>query len=298
MIASYLKQNIGNIQDNYKKLQLLSSKKYSGAQRLTRVFVFGSVMSGKSTLIESLKREGFFTSFGQVSETAVPLHTSGIIPSIHQSKTIGRILYYDFAGDPEYYSSHSAIISNVMWSNIGTNIFLLVVNFCKDVPKIQKELGYWLSFITYHSQNVQSTMSCTVVIIGSHTDLITSGDVINRLGRISNFVDTHFPRLPAVNVQVHKKILTLNCRQPKSAQDVRNVIAQISEDTPAFKLSLEAAILLGLLEKDFKNVVTCKLQDLISHIKETQICLPTVVKSLYPLAEQLHHVGLLIIIGR
>ena len=64
----------------------------------------GNILSGKSTLIESLKREGFFASFGQVSDNTVPLHTSGIIPSVHSSKTIGRILYYDFAGDPEYYS--------------------------------------------------------------------------------------------------------------------------------------------------------------------------------------------------
>jgi hypothetical protein len=40
---SYSKQNIGNIQDNYKELQLLSSKRYSGEQRLTRVFVVGNI---------------------------------------------------------------------------------------------------------------------------------------------------------------------------------------------------------------------------------------------------------------
>ena len=39
---SYLKQNVGNIQDSYKEIQLLSSKKYSSEQRLTGVFVVGN----------------------------------------------------------------------------------------------------------------------------------------------------------------------------------------------------------------------------------------------------------------
>ena len=297
LIDNYLKQNLGNIQASYEELQLLSSKMYSGEQRLTRVFVVGNTKSGKSTLIESLKREGFFDYyFGQVSESTVPLHTSGIVPSIHHSKTIGRVLYFDFAGDPEYYSSHSAIISNVMWSSAGTNIFLSVINFSKDVPEIQEELGYWLSFITYHNKNVRN--ACTVVIIGSHTDLVTALDVSDKIGRISKFVHTHFTRSSTVNILVHKNILTLNCRQPRSTQHIRDAIVQISKDTPPLKISLEAAVLLGLLEKDFRSVVTCKLQDLISHIKETGICLPTTAQSLYQVAEQLHHVGLLMIIGR
>ena len=295
LIDDYFKKNQGSIQSSYKELQLLSSKKYSGEQRLTRVFVVGNIMSGKSTLIESLKREGFFASRSQVSENTVPLHTSGIVPSVHYSKTIGRVLYYDFAGDPEYYSSHSAIISNVMWSKVGTNVFLCVVNFSKDIQKIQEELGYWLSFISYHNRNVRNM--CTVVVIGSHTDLITAVGVDNKVEIISTFVDTHFAKSSTVNFQIHNNILTSNCRQPKSTQCVKDTFAQISKDTPPYNLSLEAAILLGLLEKDFKNVFTCKFQDLVSHIKETGICLPSAAESLYPLVEQLHHVGLLMIIG-
>ena len=178
LIDDYLKKNQGSIQSSYKELQLLSSKKYSGEQRLTRVFVVGNIMSGKSTLIESLKREGFFTSRSQISENTVPLHTSGIVPSVHHSKTIGRVLYYDFAGDQEYYSSHSTIISNVMWSKVGTNVFLCVINFSKDIQKIQEELGYWLSFISYHNRNVRNM--CTVVVMGDiHLCKGSSHELVN-----------------------------------------------------------------------------------------------------------------------
>ena len=299
IIDDYLKQNIGNIQDNYKKLQLLSSKKYSGEQRLTRVFVVGNILSGKSTLIESLKRDGFFNSFGQVTENTVPLRTSGIIPSVHHSKTIGRVLYYDFAGDPEYYSSHSAIISNVIQSKVGTNVFLIVVNFSKDIGKIQEELGYWLCFISYHSKCANKS-TCTVVIIGSHVDRIAIADMNRKLKDISKFMQAHFSKLSPHpgNFEIYDDTLTLNCRQPRSAQCVRDAIFQISKDTRPFNLSPEAAILLGLLEKDFNNVVTCNVHRLLAHINDTQICLPTSVENLYPVLEQLHDVGLLMIIGR
>ena len=298
ILDSYLRQNVKDLQDNYKQLQLLSSKKYSGEQRLTRVFVVGNILSGKSTLIESLKREGFFTSFGQVSENTVPLHTSGIIPSVHDSKTIGRILYYDFAGDPEYYSSHSAIISNVIRSNVGTNVFLVVLNFSKDISKIQEELGYWLCFISYHSKYIsENKCAVTVMIIGSHVDHITNADKNRKLNGISKFIQTYVSRI-SPDFKFYDDTLTLNCRQPRSAQGVRDAIFQISKDTQPFNLSPEAAILLGLLEKDFKNVVSCDVQDLLAHIYYTRICLPTTVENLYPVLEQLHDVGLLMIIGR
>ena len=77
IIKTYIRQedNKAKLQYDYKQLQDLSTKKYSGAQRLTRIFVMGNVESGKSTLVESIKREGFLSSFNQVSEATVPPHT-------------------------------------------------------------------------------------------------------------------------------------------------------------------------------------------------------------------------------
>ena len=63
-----------------------------------------------------------------------------------------------------------------------------------------------------------------------------------------------------------------------------------------FQLSEEAVILLGLLEKDFENVVTCKLQILLTHIMETGVYLPDTADTLYPKVMELHNIGLLMII--
>ena len=298
LIDNYLKQNRGNIQASYKELQLLSTKKYYGEQRLTRIFVVGHIQSGKSTLIEALKSEGYLSFFYSISEATVPPHTSGIVPSIHYGKTTGRVLYYDFAGDPEYYSSHSAIMSNIMQSKIGANVFLTVVNFTKDIDKIQEEIGYWFRFISCHSSSVcLTTCTCTVIVIGSHVDLITAAEKNSKLKSLYQFMHTQW-HSSNTYFQISGDILTLDCRQPWPTQCVRDAIFQISKDTLPYSLSLKAAILLGLLEKDFKHVVTCKIHSLLHHIKETKICLPAVAEYLYPILEQLHDVGLLMIIGR
>ena len=246
-----------------------------------------------------MKREGLFTYyiysyFYPVSEATVPPHTSGIIPSVHYSKTIGRVLYYDFAGDPEYYSAHSAIISNVMQSKSGTNIFLVVVNLTKDMEAIHSELGYWFSFISYNMRN--QAKRCKVLPIGSHADLLSKAESsINKLQFMKNF---EYSSQVALNFEVVDS-LNVDCRYPRLSNSVQSSIAKIIGSAPTYSLSQEAAILLGLLEKDFKDVVTCKLQILLSHIKDAGIHLPNMATSLYHhCVKPLHEAGLLMIIRR
>ena len=140
-------QNQAEIHVYYDIIMQQAKKKYSNAERTIRLFVIGNCGAGKSSFIETMKREGFLESFGRVSESSVPPHTAGIIPSIHTSKHIGRVLFYDFAGDPEYYSSHAAILENLASSKKGVNIFIIVIDLREDILNLRNNLRYWLSFI-------------------------------------------------------------------------------------------------------------------------------------------------------
>ena len=293
IIKTYLKEEHAKIQYDYKDVQSVSKNIYSGAQRLTRVFVLGNVESGKSTLIESLKRQGLISSFNQVSEATVPPHTSGIIPSEYSHRSIGRVLYYDFAGDPEYYSSHSAIMSNVMQSE-GTNICLILVNFQKDTKDICEELGYWLGFISYHCIKLKD--KCKVLTIGSYVDRITKTEAKEKVNLVSQFTQKYLSHTSTASFELVKEYLTLNCRKPRSSKIVYTVLHQMVETASTFRLSEEAAILLGVLGKDFENVITCKIQTLISHVIETGVHLPNTATSLYPSIMELHTIGLLMVI--
>ena len=298
IIETYLKGEHDRIQDDYKQIQILSSQKYSGAQRLTRVFVLGYKQSGKSTLIESLKRQNFFSSFKQVSEAIVPPHTSGIIPSEYRHKSIGRVLYYDFAGDPEYYSSHSAIMSSIMQSKQGTNVFLVLVDFQKDSKHVFEELGYWFGFISYHCAKLKEN-SCKVLVIGSHIDLITKQEATRKAVLVSEFTHKYFSlssEVPAIEIVKGKNDLIINCCSPRSSTCVHHTLNQIVKRASTYRLSVEAAIILGLFEKDFKGTVTCRIQTLLTHITETGIHLPNAAESIYPKIMELHNIGLLMII--
>ena len=282
LLDAYITQNKAKLYAHYDIIMQQAKKKYSNAERITRVFVIGNPGAGKSSFVEAMKREGFFESFGRVSESTVPLHTAGIIPSIHTSKRYGRVLFYDFAGDPEYYSSHAAILENLA-SSKGDNIFIIVVNLKDDILAVRNTLHYWLSFIDYQCG------SKNLIVIGSHSDLLPK-----------EIVDKKIQKISAIHSkQVDMDYFTLNCCKPRSKEfeDIKRKIVQLTKDSPRYKLSTEASVLLGLLEKDFSNVTACSVRTILSSIVETGISLPKNITSLMALMRELHDVGILFVIG-
>ena len=285
VLEQYLSSNRDKLLD-YNSLLSLSKKSHSGEDSLTRIFVVGNRGAGKSSLIESLKREGRFESFGRISESSVPLHTAGIVPSIHTSKYYGRSLFYDFAGYPEYYSSHRATLEDLVSSKNGNNIFIIVVDLREENIEIRETLYYWLLFIQH--QNLPH-----LIIIGSHPGKIARED--KRI-ELHNFCD----KIQSGQV-VGRKVayFMLNCRNPRDKQlgDLRKFIVSIAKDSPRYTLSQPASILLGLLEKDFSDVTAFPVSALESHIEQIGIALPRKTQPLHSLLLELHEIGLLFIVN-
>ena len=289
-IDDYMRENKGKIYSHYEVILKHAKKKYSLAEPITRAFAIGKPGAGKSSLVEALKREGFVDSFKRVSESSVPLHTAGIIPSIHSSKHYGRVLFYDFAGDAEYYSSHAAILENLASSRKGDNVFILVIDMREEMAEIKIIFNYWLSFIQHQQFCGQKPH---LIVVGSHLDLLT-GDVARARGKeFEKFCDS----IDTAAVQMLAYFM-LDCCKPRSKQitEIQTLMRRLVKDSPRFKLSLKDSVLLGLLEKDFSNVPACSIQALLDHIEETGIQLPTDAQSLYPILSELHDLGLLFII--
>ena len=290
-IGIYMEKNQGKIYTQYEVVQKHAKKKYSLPEPITRAFVVGHPGAGKSSLVEALKREGFLDSFIRVSESSVPPHTAGIVPSIHTSKHYGRVLFYDFAGDAEYYSSHAAILENLASSRKGKNIFLLVIDMREKMDKIKKIFHYWLSFI--HHQEFHEQKPC-LIVIGSHLDLLTEDMAKERGEEFQMFYDS----IDTEAVQM-SALFMLDCCKPRSKQisEIQTHMSTLSKDSPRYKLSLQASTLLGLLEKDFSNVPACSTQTVVSHIADTGIQLLAKQQSLHPILLELHDLGLLFLIG-
>ena len=102
------------------------------------------------------------------------------------------------------------------------------------------------------------------------------------------------------NFNLHMKFshFMLDCCKPKSNKiaEVQKEIARITQDSPGYKLSLHASILLGLIEKDFSNVTAISVMKLLSHITDTGIQLPTEIRFLRSILCELHELGLVFIV--
>ena len=287
LLDEYFRDNKYKLYLHYDILQKHAKKSYSGAEHITRLFVIGNPGAGKSSLVETLKKEGYFESFRRVTKDSVPLHTAGIIPSVYKSKRYGRVLFYDFAGDPEYYSSHAAILENIASSSKGDNIFIIVINLSKDHVRIKDILGYWFSFVQNQKFNGRNP---SLVVIGSHCDLLDRETI-----RASEKMFQQFRESFGLSFS----FFLLDCCKPQSREisELTNEIASLTKDSPRYELSLQASILLGLLEKDFSNVTACSMEDVISHIQLTHVSLPADSTSLLPVLEKLHDIGLLFVVG-
>ena len=296
VIRKYVRSEHKRIQYEYEDLRTISLQMYSGQQAITRLFVLGNPEPGKSTLIESLKRKGIISSLFTVTEADVPPHTAGIVPSVHQSKEAGQLLYYDFAGDQEYYSSHAAILEMVSRSTIGSTIFFVVADLTKDDAILQDEIGYWLSFISCHGKALDSQCKVKVIVVLSHSDHLSVADSDRKVESARQFLYTHINQCNEVKFDA--EIVSSNCRSPRSSRSVASILHQISKDTPPCSISYEASLLHGLLEKDFGNVVACKFHNLLSSIEESGIYLPSSADALHPIVRELHDIGLLMLIGR
>ena len=293
ILDEYMRENRDQIYSDYSNIQTLAKKNYSSAEPITRIFVIGNPGVGKSSLIETLKREGFYKSLWKVSESSVPLHTAGIVPSIHTSKHYGRSLFYDFAGDPEYYSSHAAILENLVSSKKGDNIFIIVVDLREENIKFREILYYWHLFIQHQNLGLKEPL---LIIIGSHSEKMARDKIEDKRIELQKFCDKIQPGHGVLHKVAH---FILDCRNPKHQHlgDIQKLIASFTKNSPRHTLSPVASTLLGLLEKDFRNEPAFPVAQLQSHIEVTHIALPRETQPLYSLLLELHDIGLLFIVN-
>ena len=134
------------------------------------VLLVGNPGAGKSTLSHVINDTatgsivlGSFRNVGGV----VPC-TAGIIPYKLQHRTLGNIILHDFAGHSEYYSSHSAVIENLLQGSGG--VFLIVVNILEK--EAVKQLHQWLTVVRNEAQKALN--QCHVIAIVSHVDEISN----------------------------------------------------------------------------------------------------------------------------
>uniref|UniRef100_A0A1X7U151 Death domain-containing protein n=1 Tax=Amphimedon queenslandica TaxID=400682 RepID=A0A1X7U151_AMPQE len=222
------------------------------------VLLVGNPVAGKSTLSHVINDTatgsivlGSIRNVGGV----VPC-TAGIIPYKLQHRTLGNIILHDFAGHSEYYSSHSAVIENLLQGSGG--VFLIVVNILER--EAVKQLHQWLTVVRNEAQKALN--ECHVIVIVSHVDEISNPVERRRREEIQEIIsercDSFF----------------LDCRKlgGSGVDSFFNKLSSACESirsTSGRNLSLYCHMMYGLLEERKENILT--LSDVMSAGKDNYV---------------------------
>ena len=177
-----------------------------------KMFVIGHGGEGKSTLIEAMEHEPtFWTALVNVfirpkEVKGVDKRTAGIIPRVFKSRFYGDILFYDFAGQEAYYSSHAAVIKSSVDS--CPPVFILVIGLHRDHTTITHSVSYWLGIITNQCGNMEG--KAPLIVVGSHADLVETGEADHKKQIISQAVEKY------VSFELIG-VISMDCRYSNSA---------------------------------------------------------------------------------
>ena len=223
------------------------------------VLLLGNPGAGKSTLSHVITDTATgFVAFGTFRNVkGVEPCTAGIIPTKLQHKTLGNIILHDFAGHSEYYSSHSAVIENLLQGSGG--VFLIVVNILEKEGV--KQLHQWLTVVRNEAQKALD--QCHIIVVASHVDKIS--DPIERKKREEEIQE--------IIRRERCDSVYLDCRKlgGSGMDSFFNKLSSACESirsTSGRNLSLYCHMMYGLLEKRKENILT--LSDVMSAAKDNK----------------------------
>ena len=246
------------------------------------VLLVGNPGAGKSTLSHVINDTASFTLLGSFRNVGgvVPC-TAGIIPYKLQHRTLGNIILHDFAGHSEYYSSHSAVIENLLQGSGG--VFLIVVNILEK--EAVKQLHQWLTVVRNEAQKALN--ECHVIVIVSHVD------------EISNPFERRRRKEEIQEIIVRERCdsVFLDCRKlgGSGVDSFFNKLSSACESirsTSGRNLSLYCHMMYGLLEERKENILT--LSDVMSAGKDNDdYFIPDKREDVLDVLHSLHSTGLI-----
>ena len=218
----------------------------------------------------------------------VELCTAGIIPSKLEHRELGNVILHDSAGQPEYYSSHIAVLENLLHGSAA--VFIIVVSvFDKEV---YKHLHYWLTIFENECQKALG--QCHVITVASHIDEADQSNLPNIYRELAEISSSRLSQQSIVNYS----LVHLDCRklvggELSSFTTTLSSACQSIRNTNAREMSLYCHMLYALLEEKEKSVYTLdQLMAILRELKE--YCLPNKVEEIIELLSSLHTTGLIV----
>ena len=226
----------------------------------TKLILTGDSGAGKTTIAQLIKlladRASSSVSIDRVFN--IQRFTAGIIPH-HIKSELGNFVMYDFAGQQEYYSSHAAVLEQVMRKSAA--MFICVIDLNKSIDNLSQSLHYWLTFIDNACSTIEETSH--VAIIGSHADQITLKDVEEKSSVLKAIVASRVKRQKSFGYVA----MDCRCADTHGSQELISILSDshkaITANQPS--ISYYCHVLYAFLCTKLA-VVGCKLDVLVSAI--------------------------------
>ena len=256
------------------------------------VVLFGNPGAGKSTLAQVIiqRASGVFASVLGLFQyvKGVELCTAGIIPSKLEHRELGNVILHDSAGQPEYYSSHIAVLENLLHSSAA--VFIIVVNLA--AKEVYNQLYHWLTIV--ENECKKALDQCHVVTVVSHIDEVDQRYLPNICRALADILSS---RLSQQNI-VNCGLVHLDCRKLVGGElwlftTTLSSACQSIRSTNTREMSLYCHMLYALLEEKNKSVYT--LDQLMAILRRSdEYCLPQDVEEISELLSSLHTTGLIV----
>ena len=170
-----------------------------------KILVVGNAGAGKTSLIQSLESEG-----RKIKGSNEPQPTAGIVPTNFQSDIYGPVIWYDFAGQKEYYASHEAILHNLI--AFSSPVILLVADISGNEANIRQHLLYWLAFF---SKCISARDKPHLIVIGSHADIVMKESIDPNL-KLQQILKNITKRFESLRIKLVGRI-PMDCRESRSS---------------------------------------------------------------------------------
>ena len=234
----------------------------------SKVFFCGNTGAGKSSLAAVIMERAKNPpnhKFDTSDPIPVDLLTTGINAHSFSSHEVGNIVLYDLAGHKEYYSSHAAILENLMLSTPA--VFAILSKMTNDLCTIEYDLYYWFNFIKNASLRLSSSRPSQILVIGSRLDEMTNG-----CEKISKVVAEVAKK--ADHSQNFRGFLPMECHRP-GGKGVKEFVAMLSSSCKAVldrsdKISFYCHVQFSFLQllQSKENIVAISLKMLCIKLRE------------------------------
>ena len=236
-------------------------------QTTVKVFVLGDSNVGKSTLISSLKKEGWFNFFTNwsstattVAEDAEPDH--GIITHDFKSKQCGQITLYDFVGKRLFHESQSDLLRETAHS---PRVSIVVTNLSSGIEETISSLQYWLGFLEEISPS-DSEFNNHIIIVGSNIDKCKTDE----MKKIEGFLKKRVSNIPSMD---YHDFIALDCRSHSSSDftKLRRCLAKLCVIARNPKsLAFNAHCFQVYIMDRFKGKVAVSVSEILNKMREEE----------------------------